>query len=47
MFLKEKVGRMWIQDGKTSRDVSVKAVPYFAWCNREPGEMIVWIQEEN
>lgn len=32
---------------KRSRDVSVKAIPYFAWCNREPGEMIVWIQEEN
>jgi uncharacterized protein len=24
-----------------------KAIPYYAWCNREPGEMIVWVREEN
>ncbi len=23
----------------------IKAIPYFAWANREPGEMIVWIRE--
>lgn len=23
--------------------VAVKAVPYFLWCNRKPGEMAVWI----
>ncbi len=23
----------------------IKAVPYFAWANREPGEMLVWIRE--
>ncbi|WP_175639286.1 glycoside hydrolase family 127 protein [Metabacillus schmidteae] len=26
--------------------VQIKAVPYYAWCNREPGEMIVWINEK-
>ncbi len=26
--------------------VSFKAVPYFAWDNRRPGEMIVWLAEE-
>ena len=26
-------------------DAPLKAVPYFAWCNREPGEMLVWIRE--
>ncbi|WP_299847979.1 glycoside hydrolase family 127 protein [uncultured Metabacillus sp.] len=26
--------------------IKIKAVPYFAWCNREPGEMIVWINEK-
>jgi DUF1680 family protein len=26
-------------------DVSLKAVPYFAWDNREAGEMMVWIRE--
>ncbi|WP_307893946.1 glycoside hydrolase family 127 protein [Bacillus swezeyi] len=23
----------------------IKAVPYYAWCNREPGEMRVWINQ--
>lgn len=32
---------------KQSAPVSVKAIPYFAWCNREPGEMVVWIREGN
>ena len=27
-----------------SRPVTVIAVPYFAWCNRRPGEMIVWVR---
>lgn len=25
--------------------VNIKAVPYFAWANRKPGEMLVWIRE--
>jgi DUF1680 family protein len=24
---------------------SLLAIPYFAWANREPGEMVVWIRE--
>ena len=24
----------------------IKAVPYFAWGNREPGEMLVWLRGE-
>jgi DUF1680 family protein len=24
--------------------VSIKAIPYFAWDNREPGEMMVWLR---
>ena len=27
------------------KETSVKAVPYYTWCNREPGEMAVWIRE--
>lgn len=23
----------------------IKAVPYYAWCNRTPGEMLVWVNE--
>ncbi|TCN25362.1 glycoside hydrolase family 127 protein [Mesobacillus foraminis] len=29
-----------------TRQVQIKAVPYYAWCNREPGEMIVWVSEK-
>ncbi|MFS0637705.1 beta-L-arabinofuranosidase domain-containing protein [Mesobacillus foraminis] len=29
-----------------TRQVQIKAVPYYAWCNREPGEMIVWVNEK-
>jgi DUF1680 family protein len=25
--------------------VTCKAIPYFMWANRQPGEMLVWIRE--
>jgi uncharacterized protein len=25
------------------RSTSIKAIPYYAWANREPGPMLVWI----
>ncbi|MBS4200440.1 glycoside hydrolase family 127 protein [Bacillus sp. FJAT-49732] len=25
---------------------TLTAVPYYAWCNREPGEMLVWMNEK-
>ena len=28
----------------TFRPQSLTAVPYGLWCNREPGEMIVWLK---
>jgi DUF1680 family protein len=28
------------------KQVAFRAVPYFAWDNREPGQMIVWIAEQ-
>ncbi|MCB7069773.1 glycoside hydrolase family 127 protein [Caldibacillus sp. 210928-DFI.2.22] len=28
------------------KKVEIKAIPYYAWCNRDPGEMLVWINEE-
>lgn len=28
-------------------EIQLKAVPYFSWCNRTPGEMLVWIREDN
>ncbi|WP_163195396.1 glycoside hydrolase family 127 protein [Clostridium thermarum] len=29
-----------------SKQVEVKAIPYFLWGNRKPGEMIVWIRHK-
>jgi DUF1680 family protein len=39
---------MRVTDSNASSDQSVNftAVPYFAWDNREPGEMIVWLAED-
>jgi DUF1680 family protein len=31
------------QGGVTRRDHELTAIPYYAWANRGPGEMIVWI----
>ena len=28
-----------------TKHVTIKAIPYFAWNNREPGEMMVWIRD--
>lgn len=31
--------------GSKTKAVTVKAIPYFMWANRQPGEMLVWIRE--
>jgi len=28
-----------------TEDVTIRAVPYYAWANRAPGEMLVWMRE--
>ncbi|MGM0855223.1 MAG: glycoside hydrolase family 127 protein [Bacillota bacterium] len=28
------------------KPIQLKAIPYYAWCNREPGELVVWINEK-
>jgi hypothetical protein len=28
-----------------TKSVALKAIPYFLWGNRAPGEMLVWIRE--
>ncbi|MFW5798637.1 MAG: glycoside hydrolase family 127 protein, partial [Planctomycetota bacterium] len=35
-----------VDDHDTQRAVDLTAVPYFAWGNRRPGEMTVWIEED-
>jgi uncharacterized protein len=39
-------GKLYRPDQSTSRAVPIKAIPYFAWDNREAGEMRVWIRSE-
>ncbi len=28
-----------------AKEIEITAVPYSTWCNRQPGEMLVWIRE--
>ena len=37
--------RLYRKAGSPVRTVSLKAIPYYAWANRTPGEMLVWIRE--
>lgn len=37
--------RLYSSDPPAEEEASIKAVPYFAWNNRGPGEMRVWINE--
>ncbi|WP_235988945.1 glycoside hydrolase family 127 protein [Aquibacillus kalidii] len=37
---------LYSTDEPTKIFTDFKAIPYYAWCNREPGEMIVWIDED-
>ncbi len=38
--------RLYRTDQASARAVPIKAIPYFAWDNREAGEMRVWIRSE-
>jgi DUF1680 family protein len=44
--LREWENALYKADVSTREDNGLKAIPYFAWDNREPGEMLVWIREE-
>lgn len=37
--------RLYGPSASRTRSVTIKAVPYCAWANRRPGEMLVWIRE--
>jgi DUF1680 family protein len=37
-------GQLYRTEPPETSDVAIKAVPYFAWDNREPGEMLVWLR---
>ncbi len=39
-----KMYRLYREEQKTkSEPLQITAIPYFAWANREPGKMLVWI----
>ena len=37
-------GTLYRTEPPKGEPVQIKAVPYFAWDNREPGEMLVWLR---
>ncbi|MBM3189004.1 MAG: glycoside hydrolase family 127 protein, partial [Chloroflexi bacterium] len=38
-------GELYTPNDPKAKRVSIKAVPYYAWANRTPGEMLVWLRE--
>jgi len=38
--------RLYHNNDTRVESVPVRAIPYFAWGNREPGEMLVWLRED-
>ena len=39
-------GGLYSRQPATEVPVPVRAIPYYAWANREPGDMLVWIRGE-
>jgi len=37
--------RLYSVDSVKAMPISIRAIPYFAWGNRAPGDMQVWIRE--
>ncbi len=44
--LEQWQNQLYRVDLASTEDVFSKAIPYFAWANRAPGEMLVWVREE-
>ena len=40
----EWTGRLYQHSSPALHSVELTAIPYYAWGNREPGEMRVWLQ---
>ena len=38
--------QLYHADRAVTEKISFKAIPYFTWANRAPGEMLVWMREE-
>lgn len=39
--------KLYSNDAPEETDIEITAIPYFAWENRQPGEMLVWMREDN
>ena len=37
--------RLYRPAGSLVKTIPLKAIPYYAWANRTPGEMLVWVRE--
>lgn len=42
----EKEDRLYHASELGLSKINIKAVPYYAWCNRDKGEMLVWMTEK-
>lgn len=43
--LRQWEDKLYSTDRGASEEIFFKAIPYFAWANRAPGEMLVWMRE--
>jgi hypothetical protein len=41
----ELLGGVWVLRGQTTRGDPLTAIPYYAWANRGPSQMVVWTKE--
>lgn len=39
-------GGLYGKERTPRKPITIKAVPYWKWANRQPGEMLVWIRED-
>jgi hypothetical protein len=46
-YISDLLGGVNVIEGKTSKGSKFRAIPYFAWCNREPTKMQVWNKYED
>ena len=45
LFRKDKTKQLNGQENQAAVSYELNAIPYFAWSNREKGDMAVWIEE--
>ena len=39
-------GLLYSPEATPRKSTAIKAIPYAVWCNRQPGEMLVWLQSQ-